>query len=151
MKTLSLVAAGMIAIVGGACASPSQTVRDSQAPRASTCEQVDLASLLDRPQLYLGRPICFRGPVTISGGVYFTKRRPAADSSFDDVAIFPGIRLGQAIRNGWVDGQVLEVSGVLIPALHCWETRPDGSSGCTPVRRPIDVRDSRVRAVGEGP
>lgn len=112
----------------------------------TVCETVELSDIFDRPEDHFGRCLRFRGPVVIGyhSNVAFVSPDPARRF---DIVISSAIRMSDARRNGWREGMIAEATGVLVPLAPCWTVRPDGSHGCAPVSRPVQIEGGFITIV----
>ena len=111
------------------------------------CEAVELGQVLQDPQSFAGRRVCFTGPITVtSRGVYFSKA-PISAEEFSDVIIHTEITASEAIRRRWSTGDRARAVGVIEPVRDCFVVRPDGTRGCSPVRRPVYLKDSTTTKI----
>lgn len=113
---------------------------------SAACETVELGDIFDRPEDHFGRCLRFRGPVVIGAhsNVAFVSSDPARRS---DIVISSAVRMSDAARTGWREGMIAEATGVLVPLEPCWTVRPDGSSGCAPIMRPVQIEGGSLTIV----
>lgn len=127
-------------------ALPAYAEEKTSEPGAGQCSEVDLSTLLHKPELYAGQLICTRGYFhSRDAWTLHVKKDPNEDEYYDRVALLDTQSGGvERFLNQLADGELLSLEGIMTFDQGCFEafeklSTVEDQDLCVPFQRPIFI------------